>query len=146
MQRIACRCITFTDDEGNIGLKPVYKTDGAAAADVAVPKEVVVPAHSSVLIDLLIAFDIPVGYCIKMYPRSSLLTKRGIMQTVTLIDQDFSGNKIHAPLYNTTDKDIVLEKGERVCQLMVEPTIDCISWDHELNERDPAGFGGTGRV
>lgn len=128
------------------GIMPVYKTAGAAAADCAIPEEVTVQPHKTMLIDLYIGFEIPKGYCIKMYPRSSLLVKRGLMQPVTIIDQDFSGNKVHALVYNITDEPVVLEKGERICQIMLEPTYDVIDWVHEKNERDKKGFGGTGRI
>lgn len=130
----------------HIGIMPVYKTKGAAAADLATPLEVYVPPHKTVNIDLYVGFDIPDGYCIKLYPRSSLLVKRGLMQPVSIIDQDFSGNKIHAPVHNLTDEEVVLEAGERICQAMLEPVIDCFDWDHEKNERGAAGFGTTGAV
>lgn len=128
------------------GIRPVYKTEGAAAADCAIPEAVTIPPHKTVVIDLCIGFDIPKGYCIKMYPRSSLLVKRGLMQPVSIIDQDFSGKRVHAPVYNMTDEPVTLEKGERVCQIMLEPTYDVVSWGHEKNERDSKGFGGSGRI
>ena len=81
-----------------------------------------------------------------MYPRSSLLVKRGLMQPVSIIDQDYSGQRVHAPVHNMTNEPVVLEKGERICQIMLEPTYDVINWGHEKNERDPKGFGGSGRV
>lgn len=128
----------------HIGIRPVYKTRGAAAADIATPLEVRVPPHNTVNISLYIGFEIPVGYCVKLYPRSSLLVKRGLIQPVSIIDQDFSGNMIHAPVHNMTDSEVVLEAGERICQAMLEPVVDCSDWDHEKNERGAAGFGTTG--
>lgn len=128
------------------GIRPVYKTAGAAAADLAVPERVEIKPHETVKICLNIGFEIPKGYCVKLYPRSSLLVKRGLIQPVSIIDQDYSGQKVHAPLHNLTDSTVVLEAGERVCQAMLEPYFDVVDWDHEQNERDPAGFGGSGRV
>ena len=153
-KKVECDCYLFGEEQlvenrkklVPKGIMPVYKTKGAAAADCAIPETVTVPPHKTVVIDLWIGFDIPKGYCIKMYPRSSLLVKRGLMQPVSIIDQDYSGQRVHAPGHNMTDESVVLEKGERICQIMLEPTYDVISWGHEKNERDPKGFGGSGRV
>jgi len=126
------------------GIRPVYKTAGAAAADLAVPTDVSIEPLTVVKIPLKIGFEIPKGYCIKLYPRSSLLIKKGLIQPVSIIDQDFSGNEVSAPVYNLNNHTVTLEKGERICQAMLEPVIDCIDWDHEKNERGSAGFGTTG--
>ena len=153
-KKVECDCYLFGEEQlvenskklVPKGIMPVYKTKCAAAADCAIPETVTVPPHKTVVIDLWIGFDIPKGYCIKMYPRSSLLVKRGLMQPVSIIDQDYSGQRVHAPVHNMTNEPVVLEKGERICQIMLEPTYDVINWGHEKNERDPKGFGGSGRV
>lgn len=128
------------------GKIPIYKTKGAAAADVCTPFEITIPPHTTVVIPLWIGFEIPEGYCIKMYPRSSLLVKRGLMQPVSIIDSDFSGNKVHCPVHNLTNEPVVLEAGERIAQVMLEQVIDVPEWVHENNERSSKGFGGSGRV
>lgn len=153
-KKVECLCYLFGTDQlvnGKKklvpkGIKPVYKTVGAAAADCAIPEVVTIPPHTTELIDLWIGFEIPKGYCIKMYPRSSLLVKRGLMQPVSIIDQDFSGNSVYAPVHNMTNEPVTLEKGERICQVMLEPVYDITDCDHEKNERDSKGFGGSGRI
>lgn len=152
--KVNCECYIFYKEEDTptgkqrvyLGKSPVYKTAGAACADVAIPEEVVIPAHKSVKINLQIGFEIPAGYKIVMYPRSSLLIKRGLISPVSIIDSDFSGQKVHAPLFNLTDEDVILEAGERVAQIECVPKYDCPDWKHENNQRDPNGFGGTGVI
>lgn len=134
-----CRCIL----DG--GYTPIYKTLGAACADLAVPERVLIPPRTVVKIDLKISFEIPEGYKIIMYPRSSLLIKKSLMQPVSIIDSDYTGH-VHVPLYNLSDDAVALEKGERVAQIECVPAYDCIAWNHEISERDQNGFGGTGTI
>lgn len=138
---VSCPVIMF---EG--GIMPVYKTKKAACADLAVPEKVVIPSHKSVVIGLKIGFEIPDGMKIVMYPRSSLLVKRGLFQPTSIIEPDYNGQEVHAPLFNMTDEDVVLEAGARVCQIECVPRYDCKSWDHEYTERNTVngGFGSTG--
>lgn len=140
---VQCECIQFYDDKHIVrGIKPVYKTKGAACADVAIPFTTVIKAGTAEKIDLWIGFQIPKGYKIIMYPRSSLLIKKGLIQPVSIIDADYSGMRVHVPLFNPTDKDIVLEAGERVAQIECVPCYECNCWDKEEVTRD-GGFGST---
>lgn len=133
------------DQEGNVGRWPTYQTAEAAAADVAVPTLVVIPPHKTVKVDLLLSFGIEKGYQIMMFPRSSLLVKKGIMQPVSIIDSDYTGH-VHVPLHNLTDEPVYLEKGERVAQIQVMPVYNCTSFEHLNKERGQEGFGTTGEI
>ena len=153
-KKIECVCYMFGTEqmvEGRKkivpkGIMPIYKTKGAACADIAIPDEVVVPAGKSVLVDLWIGFEIPEGYKIIMYPRSSLLIKKCLIQPTSIIDQDYSGQRVYAPLFNPTTKDIKLEAGERIAQIECVPVYDCTEWRHCNIERKSVngGFGSTG--
>lgn len=131
----------------SIGLPPVFMTKGAACADCAVPFEEMILPHQTKVIDLWIGFEIPVGYKIVMYPRSSLLVKKGLMSPVSIIDQDFSGNKVHFPVHNLTNQPVRLAAGERVCQIELAPAMKRSwqdNWDQKEVERGAEGFGTTG--
>lgn len=151
---VSCPAYLFYEEDENgqrkpggiIGINPVYKTKGAACADVALPKPLVVLPHETACPDLWIGFEIPVGYKVVMYPRSSLLVKRGLMSPVSIIDQDYSGQRVHFPVHNLTNQPVRLEKGERVAQIECVPAYDCEDWQHDNIERAPAngGFGSTG--
>lgn len=127
---------------------PIYMTHDAACADLALPEDVTIPAHTAVKINLGVAFFIQYGYKIVMYPRSSLLIKKGLIQPTSIIDSDYSGQPVHAPIYNPTDSDILLKAGERVAQIECVPMYVCHSWDRSIAIRksENGGFGSTDDV
>lgn len=140
-----CDCYIFEED-GHKGRRPVFKTEGAACADVALPRETTIQPGEVIKADLLIMFDIPKGYVVRMYPRSSLLVKFGVMSPTTNIDWDYKGH-VHVPLINLSDKPVTFMEGERIAQ------VECVkcgprpdNWIQETNKRDQNGFGGSGRV
>lgn len=122
---------------------PVYKTKEAACADLSLPEDVILKPGEVACIDLQIGFDIPAGFKIVMYPRSSLLVKKGIVQPTSIIDADYRGMPVHAPLYNTTNKPIKLKAGERIAQIEVQRVEHVADWPLEVAERT-GGFGSTG--
>ena len=128
---------------GPNGKVPVYKTKQAACADVFLPEDVTIEPGKVACPGLQLGFEIPAGNKIVMYPRSSLLVKFGIIQPTSIIDADYSGMEIHAPLYNTTDKPVTLKAGNRVAQIELQPYTRVLDWKFESNERT-GGFGSTG--
>ena len=129
-------------------------TKGAACADMFLPTDVTIPPmdiskslkDNIIKVPLDVSFDIPSGFKIVMYPRSSLLIKRGLIQPVSIIDEDYHGN-VHAPLVNITNEPIELKAGERLVQIELQlamPKGIC-DWDAVESERDQNGFGGTGK-
>lgn len=128
---------------GPNGKVPVYKTKQAACADVFLPEDVTIEPGKVACPGLQLGFEIPAGNKIVMYPRSSLLVKFGIIQPTSIIDADYSGMEIHAPLYNATDKPVTLKAGDRVAQVELQPYTRVLDWKFESNERT-GGFGSTG--
>lgn len=128
---------------GPNGKVPVYKTKQAACADVFLPEDVTIEPGKVACPGLQLGFEIPAGNKIVMYPRSSLLVKFGIIQPTSIIDADYSGMEVHAPLYNATDKPVTLKAGDRVAQIELQPYTRVIDWNFESNERT-GGFGSTG--
>ena len=128
---------------GPNGKVPVYKTKQAACADVYLPEDVTIEPGKVACPGLQLGFEIPAGSKIVMYPRSSLLVKFGIIQPTSIIDADYSGMEIHAPLYNTTDKPVTLKAGDRVAQIELQSYTRVLDWKFESNERT-GGFGSTG--
>ena len=128
---------------GPNGKVPVYKTKQAACADVYLPEDVTIEPGKVACPGLQLGFEIPAGNKIVMYPRSSLLVKFGIIQPTSIIDADYSGMEIHAPLYNATDKTVTLKAGDRVAQIELQEYSRVLDWNFESNERT-GGFGSTG--
>jgi len=95
-----------------------------------------------------IAIALPRGTFGAIYPRSGMATKRGLVlaNTVGIIDADYRGAVIVA-LKNDSDEMQVIEHGERIAQLIVQPFLRV-----EFNEvksigttaRADGGFGSSG--
>lgn len=127
------------------GIKPCFQTEGAACADVAIPYDVIIGAGEAVKVDLLLSFNIPAGYKIVMYPRSSLLIKQKLLSPVSIIDSDYHGH-VHVPLLNISDDTIYLNEGLRVAQIECIPAMAHVCWEFANKQRGQEGFGTTGEA
>lgn len=95
------------------------------------------------LIPLGFGLEVPDGYMATIRPRSSYNVK-GIISQIGTIDSGYRG-EIKAVLINLTDKDIEIKKGEKICQIVVEPVILADFVEELVNDRGEGGFGSTGR-
>lgn len=133
---------------------PDYKTSGAAAIDVlaCVDTEIVINPGEVKMIPLGIAFHLnDAEVAAILMPRSGLGSKEGVIlgNTLGLIDSDFQG-QVQAPIWNRNfaDKQIRIQPGDRIAQLMfvpvVRPTFKVVEEFSETTERGEGGFGSTG--
>jgi dUTP pyrophosphatase len=89
------------------------------------------------------------AYVAKIYPRSGLSTKQGIVlgNLVGVIDADYQG-EIKACLWNTSNVPVSLPAGERFCQMIFEhvvhPELVLVDEFSNSTERGDGGFGSTG--
>jgi dUTP pyrophosphatase len=92
---------------------------------------------------------IPEGYYFKVVPRSGLALWDGIsiVNSPGTIDAGYR-NEWMAIVVNLSNKDVILKKGERICQIILSKMYDYkfIETD-ELpeSERGKGGFGSTGK-
>jgi len=127
---------------------PVHKTKGSVAVDLASCVDTTIKSHQIAYIPLNVAIKIPDNHFIMMAPRSSL-HKMGLMGAngVGIFDRDFCGDndQYHFIAYNFTNKDVFVEKGTRLCQLLL---IKCENFDlqevKKMNNTDRGGIGSTG--
>jgi dUTP pyrophosphatase len=127
---------------------PVHKTKGAVAVDLYSRLETTVEAHQISYIPMNVAIKIPDSYFIMMAPRSST-HKMGLtgINGVGIFDRDFCGDndEYHFIVYNFTDKPVTIEKGTRLCQLLL---IKCENFNFEevdkLSAPTRGGIGSTG--
>ena len=95
-------------------------------------------------------FDIPVGYSVRLYPRSSLALKQGLTlaNNVGIIDSDYV-QPVYMMVYNISGYQQFVKNGERICQ--AELVREQPSVLMEVNERPErktdrdGGFGSTGK-
>lgn len=99
--------------------------------------------NATKLIPLGFGLELPDGYMATIRPRSSM-NARGIHTCIGTIDSGYRG-EIKCGLCNLTNKIISIKRGERICQLVVEPVVLAEFVDDLKNDRGAGGFGSTGR-
>jgi len=128
---------------------PEYKTSGAAAFDLYVREETTIPAKKVVLVPLNIALQLPENHWALLSARSSL-HKQGLMLAngIGVGDYDYrgDGDEYKAALWNFTDEPVVLQKGDRVVQMIVMSR-ESVEFEEvkKFNTDDRGGFGSTGK-
>jgi dUTP pyrophosphatase len=126
---------------------PEYQSWGAACADLVSAKDIKLPKGKVTKVYTGIRVAVDKGWELQIRGRSGL-SSRGIMLAngVGTIDSDYRG-KVYVLLYNSTDEDYWIQKGDRIAQALVSPTVR-ISWARvdirgNETERGEGGFGST---
>jgi len=128
---------------------PDFKTADAAGFDLSAREEVVIQPNQIGYIPLNVVIEIPSDYVLFIFPRSSTHKKGLIMaNSVGVIDPDFCGDEdeIKSAYYNYTDKPVVIVKGERIAQGIIQSRID-FGWEEtdKMNNSNRGAFGTTGQ-
>ncbi|MDE7369058.1 MAG: dUTP diphosphatase [Muribaculaceae bacterium] len=129
---------------------PEYATVDSAGMDVRANLEsaVTLKPLERKLIPTGLKVELPSGYEMQIRPRSGLALKHGItlVNTPGTIDADYRG-EIGVILINLSDKDFVINDGERIAQMVVAPYTRVV-WEsaESISETDrgEGGFGHTG--
>ncbi len=127
---------------------PSYETSGSAGMDIRAAEPATVAPGKRGLVGTGFAFAIPEGYEVQVRPRSGLALKKGIavLNSPGTIDSDYRG-EIKVILANLGEEDFVIERGDRIAQIVVAPVQrGNIVEVEELDDtaRGSGGFGSTG--
>ncbi len=129
---------------------PSYATDHSAGLDLraAVDSHIVLKPLERSLVPTGFIFEIPEGYEGQVRPRSGLAVKRGItvLNSPGTIDADYRG-EVKVILINLGQEDVVIERGERIAQLIIAPVsrVDLVEVEEvSATQRGEGGFGSTG--
>ena len=132
-------------DPGAFPPQRAHETD--AGFDLYSPKTDLVPRHGSCVIDTGVHIAIPEGCAGLLVSKSGLNVKRGLLSD-GLIDPGYTGS-IRVKLYNHSDTSYIVEKGDKISQLVfipiLEPELREVPDHLEPTERGDGGFGSTGR-
>lgn len=128
---------------------PEYKTKGAAALDLYSREEITIKAGEVGYAPLNVAIKLPRNHWALIAARSSL-HKEGLMMAngIGVGDYDYCGNddEYRAALYNFLKKDVTIERGQRIAQLLVLPVERMeIEEVEKLDDKNRGGFGSTGK-
>lgn len=95
------------------------------------------------LVNLGFGLEIPDGYMATIRPRSSMNAK-GVITQIGTIDSGYRG-EIKAIFLNYTNETFKFERGDKICQIVIEPVILADFVEELDNNRGEGGFGSTGK-
>lgn len=117
-----------------------------AGLDLRAVERIVLTPGESQIVPTGIAIELPPGCEAQVRPRSGLALKHSITVNFGTIDPGYRG-EIRVIMFNLGRSDYVVEKGDRIAQLIVS-RYEAIEWmEGELNDsaRGAGGFGSSGR-
>jgi dUTP pyrophosphatase len=129
---------------------PEYSTLFSAGMDLYANLEepVTLNPNERTLISTGLFIELPIGFEAQIRPRSGLAMKKGItvLNSPGTIDADYRG-EIGIILVNLSTEPVVINDGERICQMVVSKH-ERVEWEvtEQLNStnRGSGGFGHTG--
>ena len=129
---------------------PEYATPLSAGMDLRanISESIIIQPLERRLIPTGIFLQLPEGYECQIRPRSGLALKHGItvLNSPGTIDADYRG-EVCVILANMSSQPFTIEKGERICQMVVARHAS-VDWEEvdvlDETERGAGGFGHTG--
>jgi dUTP pyrophosphatase len=115
----------------------------------AIDANITIAPHQTVKIPTGLAIELPENTFGGIYARSGIANREGLAPAnkVGIVDSDYRG-EIMVALHNHSDEYRVVEPGQRIAQLIIQPYIkvefneaDSLS----ATERGSGGFGSTGK-
>lgn len=126
---------------------PQYGSRGSAALDLASVGAHSISPGERQLISTGVSMSIPHGNYGKIEARSSLAIRNGIIVGGGVIDSDYTG-EIKVILINTGNMPFVINKGDRIAQLIIQSYVTGIIMnvvdELPVTQRGEDGFGSTG--
>lgn len=131
-------------DKGAYAPQRAHEAD--AGLDLFSPIKTLLKAKDAAVIDSGVHVSIPEGYVGMLKSKSGLNVRYGITNE-GVIDAGYTGSII-VKLYNFGSRDILIERGDKITQLVILPIITPdVELVAELDDTDRGsnGFGSTGR-
>lgn len=126
---------------------PTRGSKYSAGLDLYSAYDYIVNSHGKCLVKTDLTVVIEEGHYGRVAPRSGLASKNFIDVGAGVIDSDYRGN-VCILLFNHSDVDYHVKKGDRVAQLIIEkidlPDIVEVTGDLDSTSRNSGGFGSTG--
>ncbi len=128
---------------------PKYHTSESAGFDIAASEDMVIQPKEVKLIKTGLIIQAPAQHFLLIAARSSLPLKKGLMVSngIGVVDRDYCGpeDEIRISVYNFTEKEVEVKKGERLAQGLFLP-VDQVEWieTDNITEESRGGFGSSG--
>lgn len=126
--------------------KALHRSKGNAGMDISSDESIIVPARGRACISTGISCAVNENMYVKVCSRSGLSLNHGIEVGAGIVDSSYRG-EVKVVLYNHTDKDFTVNRGDRIAQLIVhvidisEPTL---LPELDSTDRGVKGFGSSG--
>ena len=127
---------------------PMHATPKSIGLDQYSPTSVLIPAHDKVLINMGIAFQIPMGYYGQIAPRLGLAFHHHIHVGAGVVDPDYTGPVQVLLLILWPYQNHAIEVNNHIAQLILERIaypILCEVPQIPQTECGAQGFGSTGK-
>ena len=115
-----------------------------ACFDFKARLDVTVAPKTISMVPLNTAIEVPEGYAMMFYVRSSTPMRKGLMaaSSVGILDAFFCGDKDENifPVYNFTDTEVTVKKGDHIVQAMLIK-VENVEFE-EVDHMEHAGVGG----
>jgi dUTP pyrophosphatase len=128
---------------------PTYATAESAGFDLSAATDLTVAPRQIALVPTGLVIEVPAGYFLGIFARSSTPLKRGLVVAngVGIIDPDYAGpdDEVRIQVLNITTADVTIRRGDRLAQGIVLPA-PRVTWDEmaTLRQETRGGFGSTG--
>lgn len=124
---------------------PLRGTRNSAGYDLYSHEDTIVPAQGRVLVKTGVKCWLEPNRYLAVVPRSGLALKQGItvLNTPGTVDSDFYPNEVGVILYNTTNIDFPIHKGDRIAQGIIHEYITT-DMDNVADKERISGYGSTG--
>ena len=128
---------------------PTYAHDGDACFDLYAIEDALVCSKNPTMVRTGLAFEIPDGMVMKIYPRSSLAVKEHMMlaNCVGIVDSGYRG-EVYVPLITFGGQSRTVKAGQRIAQAEITRTYEFRFVEAETltsTERGEGGFGSSGK-
>jgi len=126
---------------------PAYQTEGAVAFDLYSRIDALIAPKTLERLPTNVIIATPKGYMLEIKDRSSTLKKKGLLVTTGYVDNDYCGetDEILLQVYNMTDSEVKVEKGERIGQgAFIKVEIGEWEETDTMDSSSRGGFGSTG--
>lgn len=141
--------LNFVNSSDNENPSYAYPSD--SGFDLRASEEVIINANSRALIPTGIRLDISDSYEVQIRSKSGLALNQGlfVLNSPGTIDSGYQG-EIKVILFNTTNEDVKIRKGQKIAQAVLCPVLNG-NWvdlieveDISSKDRNDKGFGSTG--
>lgn len=128
---------------------PIRGTERSAGYDLFAHEEKTIKAGERGLVKIGVACKMEdsaeMGEYLAIVPRSGLALKKGItvLNAPGIVDSDYYPNEIGVVLYNSSEEDFEVKKGDRIAQGIL-CRYEKFQEDNVLDVERTAGFGSTG--